>query len=186
MIFIMSEKQWQKNKKKLVIPKDYFIFDATDDDDAKLDRFTNMITMSGFNPPVKLVKLVSKGEDIDDIIDFDKLEKLERNFFNGQQFTNAVMSTVAGQIENDVNIFIVLRNKVFKFYRKRILKAFKNIFDVDFDFVVIFSGDASDNKKELRKSLSRGDIKELKDLLSKKEKEMAKAYAKNKKKKRKW
>ena len=35
MIFIMSAKQWDKNKKKLIIPKDYFIFDATDDDEYR-------------------------------------------------------------------------------------------------------------------------------------------------------
>ena len=92
MIFIMSAKQWDKNKKKLIIPKDYFIFDATDDDEAKLDRFTNTITMSGFNPPAKLVKLISKNEDLEDIIDIDKMEKLEDNFFNGIQFNNAVLS----------------------------------------------------------------------------------------------
>ena len=180
MIFIMSAKQWDKNKKKLIIPKDYFIFDATDDDEAKLDRFTNTITMSGFNPPAKLVKLISKYQDI------DKMEKLEDNFFNGLQFNNAVLSTVAGQLENDVNIFIVLRNKVFKNYRKRILRAFTKKFEVDFTFVVIFSGDVSANKKELKKSLSSSEVKELKELLGKREKEMAKSYNKKKKKRNKF
>lgn len=186
MIFIMSAKQWDKNKKKLIIPKDYFIFDATDDDEAKLDRFTNTITMSGFNPPAKLVKLISKNEDLEDIIDIDKMEKLEDNFFNGLQFNNAVLSTVAGQLENDVNIFIVLRNKVFKNYRKRILRAFTKKFEVDFTFVVIFSGDVSANKKELKKSLSSSEVKELKELLGKREKEMAKSYNKKKKKRNKF
>lgn len=186
MIFLMSEKQWDKNKKKLVIPKDYIIFDATDDDDAKLDKFTNCVTMSGFNPPAKLVKLISKGDDVDDIIDMDKLEKLEDNFFNGMQFNNAILTTVAGQLENDVNLFIVLRNKVFKNYRKRILRAFIKTFNVDFNFVYIFSGDAAGNKKELKKSLSTDEVKELKELLHKREKEMEKSFKKNKKKKSKW
>lgn len=185
MIFIMSAKQWDKNKKKLVIPKDYFIFDATDDDNAKLDKFTNVITMSGFNPPSKLVKLIDKNENIDDIIDMDKLEQLETNFFKGQQFNNALLSTVAGQLENDVNIFIVLRNKVFKNYRKRILKAFTNTFDVGFNFAVIFSGDASENKKELKRSLSSNEVGELREILKKREKQMEKNFNKKKKKKNK-
>lgn len=185
MIFLMSLKQWEKNKKKLVAHKDYIIFDATDDDNAKLDRYTNVVTMSGFNPPNKLVKLTSKDEYIDDIIDLDKLEKLENNFFNGAQFNNAILSTIAGQLEDDVNIFIVLRNKVFKNYRKRILNAFRNIFDTEFMYIAIFSGDASDCKRLLKKSLTKEEVDELKKLLHKREKQMAKSYDKRKKKNKK-
>lgn len=183
MIFLMTAKDWYKNKKKLVVPKDYLIVDGTEDDDAKLSAFTNVITMDGFNPPPKLVKLASKEADIEDIIDYDSLEKLESNFFNGMKLSNAMMAVVAGQVENDINIFVIFRNKAFKRYKKRIKKTFEELFPTDFDFVYIFSGDVKDHKKELREEIDYDQKTCLENLLKKNEKAAKKKYKKYSKKK---
>lgn len=185
MIFLMSAKQWSKAKKKLVIPKEYLIFDATEDDDAKMNAFTNTVTMDAMNPPVKLVKLISKdGGGFDDAIDFDKLEKLEKTFFKGQQLRKAIMATVAGIIENDVNIFIVMRNKAFKYYKKKMKKAFEKTIPVDFEYIEIFTGEVSDHKKSLKYSFSDDELHQLKKALKKREKESEEEFAKAKKKKK--
>lgn len=182
----MSMKQWQKNKKKLIMPKDYMIFDGTEDDDAYMSRFTNTVTMDAFNPPVKLVKLAEK-EDSDDYIDYDKIETLEKKYFSGLALTNAIMATISGVIENgDMNIFIVIRNKAYKIYRKRLKKVFTKLFPVEFDFIQIFSGEISDHKKDLRYSFSKEELSELKHVLRQREKEMEKRVDKKKKKNKKY
>lgn len=184
----MSVKQWSKAKKKLVIPKNYLIFDATEDDDARMSAFTNTVTMDSMNPPVKLVKLVSKDDgtgSYDDIIDYDKIEKLEKEFFKGHQLRKAIMATVAGLLEDDVNIFIVMRNKAFKYYKKKMKKAFERTIPVDFDYIEIFSGEVDDHKKSLKRSFTEEELHMLKKSLKKREKESEEEFAKNKKKKNK-
>ena len=186
MIFLMSEKQWKKNKKKLVEPKDYIIMDATEDDDARMSAYTNVVTMDALNPPPKLVRLVSDDSNFDDdVISFDKVEKLEKEFFKGFMLKKAIMATVAGIIENgDINIFIVMRNKAFKCYKNRMLNTFKKVIPVDFTFIQIFSGDVSVSKKELKKEFSYDEIMDLKKILKQREKELEKVIEKKRKKKR--
>lgn len=185
MIYLMSYKQWQNNKKKLVVPKDYIIFDATEDDDAKMNAYTQAVTMDALNPPVKLVKLAAKEDNIDDIIDYNKIEKLEKEYFKGDQFTNALLATVAGQVESDINIFIVFRNKAFKYYKNKIKNRFEKLFPVDFEFVKILKDDY--DKKELKKQLkyrfSSEEVQDLKAFLKSNEKEMEKKFNKKKDKK---
>lgn len=187
MILLMSTKDWYKNKKKFVVPKDYMIVDGTEDDDGKLVAFTNMITMDGFNPPPKLTKLASKEMDIDvdDIIDYDSLEKLEDNYFHGMKLTNAMMSVVAGQLNSDINLFIILRPKVFKRFKKKLLKRYKELFPVDFTFVEAFTGDVKDHKKSLRDSFSDDETAQLSKALEKNEKSQEKRYKKFSKKRKK-
>ena len=185
MIFIMSYKQWKKNAKKLVIPKEYLIFDGTEDEGGAMDKYTNNVTMDAFNPPIKLVKLMSKSSFYDDgdVIDMDKLQVLEKKFFNGVRLKNACLATISGLIENgNINIFIIMRNKAFKIYKKRLKKTFMKLFPVDFEFIEIFSGDAKDHKNSLRRNLSTNEIIELRTHLSKREKEMERDFTKKKKK----
>ena len=184
MIFIMSAKQWSKSKKKLVIPKDYIIVDATDDDDARMNAFTNVITLDAMNPPSKLVKLASDEKDTSDIIDYDKIEKLEKEFFKGRRLREAIMATIACVVENhNINIFIVMRNKAFKCYKNKMKKAFQKVIPVDFDFVEVYSGDVSEHKKSLKYTMDEEEIHELKRILKKREKESEENYKKKKKKK---
>ena len=181
MIFLMNEKKWHKNKKRLVMPKDYIIVDATEDDDAKMSAFTNCITMDGLNPPTKMIQSAKSEEDDLGIIDIDKLEKLEKNFFGGMMFRNSVMAIVSGLLnEEDCNVFVVFRNKAFKYYKKTFLKTFEKMFPVDFEFVTLFTGDVSDYKKELRKSFSDKELDKLAERLQKLEKDLEKEYEKKK------
>ena len=185
MIFIMSAKQWNKDKKKLVRPKDYLIIDATEDDDARMNSFTNCVTVDSLNPPVKLVKLVSDGDfGDDDIIDYKKVEKLEKEFFKGYELRKSIMAIVAGVIEgDDNNVFIVMRNKAFKFYGKKMKKTFEKLFKVDFKFVVVYSGDPDKCKKELRYTFTDDELHQLKKSLKKRESEAAEDYKKKREKK---
>lgn len=182
MIFIISEKDFKKNKKKLVIPKDYIFVDAMEDDEGTMSAFTNVITMDALNPPAKLVKLASKEEgDIDDFIDYEKLEKLEKNYFKSLRTKQSVMALVSGMVNRDINIFVVMRNKAHKYYAKRLAKLITNMFDVDFKFVAVFKGSYTNMKKVMKIELDKFQLAELDSELSKNEKKMEKSQRKKKK-----
>lgn len=186
MIFIMSQKQWDKYKKKLVQHKGYIIMDGTDDEDARMNRYTNTITMDAFCPPAKLLKLMSEGDELDDIIDIDRLEELEKNYFDGLSLRNALLATVSGMIdsnEDDINIFIVLRNKTFKYYRKKFRKLFIRLFDPGFDFVFILEDEYKKNRKALERDLKDDEREELRSRLKKLEEQMVKDFEKKKNRK---
>ena len=182
MIFIMSVKQWNKNKKKLVEPKEYIIVDGTDDDAAKMSSYTNVVTIDSFCPPASLIKLISKDNDMLDIMDIDKIEDLEDRFFDGNGLKNAIVATIASLLENDINIFLVLRNKVYKQYRKKLRKTFVTLLDVSAEFVKIFEGNVKDIRKELQYTLSEGERTEMQEAVRKLEKRMEKRMTKKRRK----
>lgn len=183
MIFLMSMKQWDKYKKKLVQHKSYIIMDGTDDEDARMSQYTNTVTMDAFCPPSKLLKLMDDS-DMDDIIDIDRLEDLEKNYFEGLSLRNAILATVSGLLnDNDINIFIVLRNKAFKYYKKRFRRMFIRLFDPNFEFVFILDDEYKKNRKMLEKDLSDGAKEELSKKLKKLEEKMTEEFEKKKKRK---
>lgn len=185
----MSKKSWYKHKKKLVQPKDYMLIDGTEDDDAKLSSFTNCVTMDQFNPPIKLVKLIGKADHSDDyrdIFDYDRLEKLEENFFDSPNLHAAIMATVGGLLQgDDINIFLILRNKVFKYYKKRFKREFVKSIAVPFDYITIFGGNAapSDFQKELSYTFTDKELRQLEESLKVREKQMEKKLKQRRKKK---
>lgn len=189
MIFIMSLKTWNKYKKKLVVPKDYMIIDGTEDANAKLSAFTNTVTMDHFNPPANLIKClkrVKNGEKMDDILDYDRLEKLEENFLDGLRLHTAVMAAVSGLLQGDINLFLILRNGVFKHYKKAIRRAFLKRISVPFKYVYIFNNDdqPSDFSKELKYTFTEKEMSQLSDALDVQEKIMEKRSKKERKKRK--
>lgn len=191
MIFILASKTWHRQKKKLVQPKDYMLIDGTEDDDAKLSSFTNCVTMDQYNPPIRLVKLLGKSEESDDyrdILDYDRVEKLEENFFDSPNLRAAIMATVGGLLQgDDINIFLVLRNKVFKYYAKRLRREFIRNIAVTFDYVTVFNPKKSpaDYQQALHKSFTDKELEELEKALSEREKRLEKLMKRKKKKKKK-
>lgn len=173
MIFIMSEKQFLKDKKKLVVPKDYIIVNSTNDDRSELTKFNMCTTVDAFDPPEKLIRLIEKNDD-DDLFDMDKLKKIEDKFFKGEDFIQSAMAVTKGVIDKNINAFIILRNKKYKLYGKKIKKAIQKVFKAaDVEFVHLYK-DFSDNKKELSTKLSSSQISELRDALEDLEKKLSK------------
>lgn len=171
----MSEKQFKKKAKKLVEPRDYIICDGTDDDTGSLTKFSNVVSMSGFNPPSKLLK-VRIDEDFDCGIDVDKVKKMERKYFKNNTFKSSAMACVKGMLNErsgggQINMFVILRNKAYKVYGKKIQKKVIKLIGADFDFVYLFD-DVEEDKKLLRKELSRDKLKYIRRRLAKLEKSL--------------
>lgn len=190
MIIVIAAKDWLKNKKKLVDPKDYIILDCTDGQETSMRNFSETVTVDDFCIPSKLLSVMNKdiGEEY---VDLDNVETLEKNFFRGNKFASTVLATVSAFItaESDINIFIVIRNKAFKFYRKRFITEFCRVFPDISPYVHIYEDKHKDKiKKILVKDLEAAEKNSLIKELKKKEKEMeetAKPKLKKDKKKKK-
>jgi hypothetical protein len=184
MIFLLSNKQWEKHKKKLVEPKNYLILDATDDSDAKMASFTNMVTMDNFAVPLKLLRWAG-DDDFDDEIDLDRIEDLETSFFKSDKFAVSVIATMSAFLESDINVFIVVRNKAYKFYRNKFKSEFCKVFPDAANCLVIMKNDIKKHKKDLNYSFSSEEVNIMKKALRKKEKQMQEITTKAKKKSKK-
>jgi hypothetical protein len=183
MIFLLSLKYWDKNKKKLVEPKDYIVLDATDDGEARLSSFTNVVAMDNFAIPVKLLKYSEELNEIeDDFIDLDRMQDMEKDFFRSHKFASSVAATVSVFLEKDINVFIIIRNKAFKFYRYYFKNEFCKVFPDAANCFVVLEKDLKTYKKELNHSFSSKEIEIMKKALRKKEKELEEDADKRKKK----
>lgn len=162
MLIVISKKDFTKNAKKLVEKKDYLIADAMDSDDAELTKYSQVVTMDGFAPPHKLVK--AKLEDDTDSIGIDdsKVKKLEKKFFKSKEFITATMACIKDVVtSHDAhNIFIVLNNKAYKAYGKKIVKMIHKLAGIHFDIAATY-GDVDEDKSILKKTLKDSKIKDL-------------------------
>lgn len=183
MLFVISAKQFLKYSKKLVMEKDYVILDCTDEEiSSDLTKLTGVVTVDDFAVPSKLLRVIST--DSEDILDIDSIEELEKEFFRGIKFKNAVLATMSTFItsSSDINIFIVIRNKAYKYYRKRIESEFCRVFSEAASLIHIFEGDVKKMKSLLKKDITEKEREILLKELKKKEKE-AEEWATKKKKK---
>lgn len=190
MIVFMRQKDFLKKKKSLVAPKEYVIGDATDDASGELSKFAKTISLDGLTPPRGLVKaILSDASEID----ADKIAKLTKRYIKGAPFQNAAIGVAMNQAKNDINTFIVFKDKDFKAVGKKIFKTFKKLFPTD-EEVFILIDDASNKVLSKRVSSATQDelmksaqklIKKLEEGKAEKEKSKKKDKDKDKKKKKK-
>lgn len=179
-LFILPLKFFDKNKKKLVEEKDYFLLDGTDSDDGDLHKFTNHINLEGIAPPPKLVKAQSKsGDDFEVAMSVFKIEEIEDKYFNSKEFKVAMLTTVKALVgsEGDMNVFVVMSNKAYKIYGEKIAKRINKVFDIGFNFCFtkkdLKDGDKL-NTAKLAEELSPKRAELIQHALEKKEKKLEK------------
>lgn len=188
MLLLIAAKDWFKDHKKLIEVKDYLILDCTDGQETKMNTYSNTVSMDHFCIPSKLLSAMSKDID-DDYIDINNVEELEKGFFRGNEFSTSVLATMSTflRAQTDINVFIIVRNKAFKYYRKRFITEFCRIFPDASPLIKIYKHEnKSKIVKMLEKPLSTADRNVLIKELEKKEKQMEnnmKPVIKKKKKK---
>lgn len=83
------------------------------------------------------------------------------------------MAVVSSMVKNDdgrqLNMFIVLRNKAYKVYSKKLVKKMRKIFDTDFEFIYTFE-EYEDDKKLLKRDLKNNQVNNLLKQIKKLEK----------------
>lgn len=150
MIFIIDQKTWKKKAKKLVTYKDYIIFDATDDETGNLTKYSNVVSASGLCPSNKLIK--GKLSEDYEMISKEKLKKMEKNWITSKAFRLSSMAIVKGLLQADghINLFIVLKNKAYKAYGKKIKKEMSKLFDTKNAEFIYLKEDIEIDKKILK------------------------------------
>lgn len=187
MLFLLSAKDWIKDHKKLIEPKDYILLDATDSQETGMTKFSNAVTMDNFCVPSKLLAAMSQDLD-DEFMDIRNVEELEKNFFRGGEFKTSVLATLSTYLraDTDINVFIVVRNKSFKYYRKRFISEFCRIFpDIDPLLKIYKHDDRPKFVKLAEEILPNSDRNVLIKELVKAEKKMEEEMRHTKKKKKK-
>jgi hypothetical protein len=166
MIFIISQKQFLKNKKMLVKPKEYLIIDGTDDSSGDLRKFCNVITVDSFNPPAKVLSYFDKKDISVDDIDEEKIKKVMKKYLKGKSFIVGVMGAAKAIVDasRPFNVLIVIKNKVYKHLSSKIVKRMKKL--LEFDFIYTFD-DIEEKPKLLKKEITREDLKMLEKKLKK-------------------
>lgn len=182
MIFIIREKTWKDNAKKLVEMQDYVVCDATSDDSGPITKYANVTNMDGIAIPNRVMKAKAK-EDDEELFDKDKLKKYEKNHFKSKGFvlsTMAILKTLVNY-EGDINIFVVIKNKPYKHYASRIKKEMDKLFDSgEYELIYLYE-DIKENKKVLRRELKDKQKRLLIDNLKNFEKEQSSKPEKKKK-----
>lgn len=191
MIFILSGKSWLKDCKKLVGYRDYLILDATDGDETKMSQFSQVVAMDNFCVPAKLLSEMARKIG-DEIIDLDRVEVIEKEFFRSTKFATCVLATMRAylcadsEMTKEINVFIIVRNKAFKYYRKRFASEFCRVFPDAAPLLFIYDEDKKEKmKKALQKELTVSDRHILEKDLRKKEIELEKRSKPEIKKKKK-
>ena len=168
MIIIVPVKDFTKHAKKLVEPKPYLIIDGTGMDSGPLVKYSQVVTLEGFNPPGYLIN-AKKNED--DVVDSQKFDKIKKKYFKSKSFKVGLLGALNGFIQGDgkINIFIVLNQKAYKYFSKEIKKRFEKYFKTEYQFIFRYD-DIQESKKILNKNLKSKKVAELQQLLKKYEK----------------
>lgn len=164
--------------KKLAEPMDYVLMDATTENGKGLTEYNCCVPASGLMVPSKCYK--KDDPDDDDLLcmSSSKSSKYWKKYKKSNEFVETVFAIFHGFADCDgkKNFFIVLKNKDYKHFGKKIKKAMYGAIGIDEDKLeCIYLYDEMD-KKDLSRELSGKKL----DRLIKIVKEFGKEFTKKK------
>ena len=178
MIYICKKKSFEKMAKKILPDYDYFIIDGEDTGSsvstAKTisDTFSHCTSDGNFTPPRKLIKILTEDDDDDDYAP-DKVEDIIDDYFDNRRVKASMIKAVktmfalsnANKPIPEINVFIVLPNKVYKAMGIRFLNEYKKLFKNLPQFIYM-EDVLKENKKILGKKLSKEDLNKVSNRIS--------------------
>lgn len=183
----MNQKYFKKHIEKLVSPNQYFIIDGenygiTDnrDSDAISTKYSNSHCLGGFCPERRLYKLL-KAKKAKENYNKKRFKAELEEFFESKDFIGAVCAASKAQatygVDEDINIFVVLPNLVYKMMADAYVNAFHVIPKIkDFKFAFTQEDIESKGRKILKKPLSKKRLKEVLKGIKKAEKKYKLKY----------
>ncbi len=182
MMFLMSQKYFKKKAEKLVAPNNYFIIDGTnygvtgDDIEGLHRRYNNCHVMGGWCPEGELYRLLRKKKSGEDFSE-KKFDKYLKEFLHDEDFVGAVCATTKAQasygVDQDMNIFIVIPNLVYKYLAKQIKKRVYKIVlrdKADIPFFMTQDDLEKTGKAALSTPLTKSQLKTILERVKKAEK----------------
>lgn len=185
MIYLMPYRFFDDHKKKLVEAKSYIILDAQEDDNTRLSTFTNVVTMDNLAVPAKLLHQADMDPDTFEAFDTDAIKELENNFFKSTNFETAAIACISAMLDEDANVFIVIRNKAFDYWREKYRKTFIKIFPDCESFFVVVGKKMKSIADTLTFEFSKDEIAYLRKKVRRKEEELEAKFKEEKKHKKK-
>lgn len=179
MIYVMSEKFFSKNVKKLVKHHAYFGLDGANYSviagssykEAVASKYNRFHSAGGFCPENRLYRFLKKKKDGEEVNEA-RLEKEIKEFLTDKSFIAAVRTAFMAEnskYPDTLNIFVVLPNIVWKYLGKQIVKKMIKLSKMDFEFIFT-QEDIEDNFKLLKRELTADQMKDLDKRVKKMEK----------------
>lgn len=177
MIYICKKKSFEKMAKKILPDYEYFIIDGEDTGSSVSisktisDTFSHCTSDGNFTPPRKLTRILTDEDDDD--YNPDKVEDMIDEYFDSRRVKASMIKAVktmfalsnANKPIPEINVFIVLPNKVYKAMGIRFLNEYKKLFKNISQFIYLEEV-LKENKKILGKKLSKEDLNKISNRIS--------------------
>ena len=169
MIYIMSQKFFEKKIQKMANHNPYFGLDGENwavtgnksDGSAISTKYSNMHTVGGFCPETRLYEMLRKKKRGDDINE-RKLSNEIDAWINDQSLISSVAIAFKCLLfsAESMNVFVILPNVVYKYLGRILQKRMIELADLDFD-CVFTQEDLKESMKPLNSLLSKGKLKKV-------------------------
>lgn len=137
MMFLMSQKFFKKHAEKLVAPRNYIIIDGENmgvsihsEEDQFSHKYRKSIVSGGWSPEgdlYKMIKRMKEGETVNE----KKFKRELDDYLHSKDFVGSVCMAAVGLVANngeeDINVFVVIPNIVYKYLSDAIIERAKEI-----------------------------------------------------------
>ena len=175
MIYLMSKKYLKKNIDKLVRPNKYFIIDGEnygsvggeDGYESISEKFNNTYPIGAFCPESELYRILKRIKNKEEYNE-KKFKRLLDDYFHDDELIGGICMTTKAQAtygaDEDINVFVVLPNVVYKILGEDIKKKFEKVIkseDIKFVRTQAWIEDHGGPKKALKGNLSKEELQKL-------------------------
>ena len=187
MLYIISQKFWEKKCKKLVAYNDYLGIDGENyaitgrpsDETAICTKYSNMVSVGNFTPDMKLYTMLRKLKK-NEPIDERKFRREVDYYIDDIGFIACVIKAIKALtsygVESPINVFLILPNVVYKYMEKIIEMGINNYAKMDFEFVYN-ENDLKEDRDILERKLNKTQLKAIKKRCKALEKEHGIRYS---------
>lgn len=171
MIFLVPEKSFNKKIQKWVLPKDFVIADARDRQDGAMSKYGNVIQTEELAPTPQLTKIVLEPDLKESQIKKARISLYIDRWLADPSFITKVYHLVNTLVESyrleneDVNIFVVMRSKIFYAYHEVIENKINEDYGMNIASFLTHKMDKADVKAKLSQSITKDQYQELKKRL---------------------
>lgn len=178
MIFLVPHKAFKKKIEKWVLPKDFVIVNALDRQDGSMSQYGNTILADELAPTPALIKIAMDPDSEEAKIKKRHIKQYLDKWLEDQSVITKAYHLVNTLVESyklggeDVNIFIVMRSRMFYAYHE----AMEEKLNEDYGVKVFRYLTHKMSKKEVKELLTTNLTKEEVKLLKERLKAIRKTY----------
>lgn len=154
--------------KKLVKYKDYVFGDATDKDASKYtDRYEHCTDMREFNPPPRLLKIITDPKSAESKVYARNKEKHLENWLEDEGMLQKIVGIGQYIVDynketgEDINVILIFRKEVLKNYGKNVQARINEVLDGNYCTILTKDMDKDDVRDILEAKMPKKKLKKL-------------------------